>query len=90
MEQYRQAVAQRVDGMKAMAQSLRDSTTAPPPVAQPQVPNAVIWSAAGPPSVQGPALPAPVASPYTNASFQAKDSELWNDWNGGTWDEPAP
>jgi hypothetical protein len=86
LEQYREAVAQKVAGVKALAGSMGQSVmagSAPPPVPQdlasaPQ--SQAIWQAAAPPQQAAPPLPTSVNSKYTNAYYQNSNAFLWNNW----------
>jgi hypothetical protein len=80
--QFKESVAAKVDGMKALAQSL---TQPPPPAPTPTVPNAVIWHVQGPPPVAAPNLPPPVESRDTDAMYQAKDAQLDTEWGNNAW-----
>lgn len=86
LEQYREAVAQKVAGVKALGASMGQSVlagSAPPPVPHDmldQQQSPAIWQASAPPQQAAPPLPSPVQSKYSSAYYQNANSFLWNNW----------
>lgn len=80
--QYRESVAQKVEGIQATGSwltksQLAQSAPAPAPAQPP-----VVWQAGAPVQQMQPTLPAPVQSQYTAAYYTGVDSQLdwWNGW----------
>jgi hypothetical protein len=80
VEQYREQVARKVEGVQATAGWLTKSEMAKqePPAPPAQAP--VLWHSGPPVQIKGPTLPAPVQSKYTASYYSGVDSELWNNW----------
>jgi len=83
VDRLRQNTAQKVEGMKSLAQQLSQSPVQAPPPPQ----NPVVWQGPAPARQAAPSLAPPVQSGVTNASFGAANAELWNDWDSGTWSQ---
>ena len=75
---YQASVAEKVDGVKALAKSLSQPPPPPPAPAATPVQNPPPVTLSGPPGIPGgPALPPAVQSSYTREHYQQQSNELW-------------
>jgi hypothetical protein len=87
LQQDRASVAEKVNGMKMLADAFaRSESEASPPLRTRIVNGATpinTWQNSAPAQA---AVQAPVASPYTKRSYTANDDSLWNMWDDNYWE----